>query len=135
MRVEVHILDTGRVIVNRGTNDGVVLESKRGKGIVRGKLSKHESILNEMNTPVVTNLEGNSATIYICQQISFTTTEKFRAGNTVSQVQSTQFRDVWRGFYLLPQLRENQVILKVSPQQPIIINGYIETTSLNTVIR
>jgi hypothetical protein len=82
----------------------VVLESKRVKGVVRDKLSKHDSILDDMNTPVVTNLEGNSAKIYIDQQIPFTTTENFRAENTVSQVQSTQFRDVRRGLYILPQL-------------------------------
>jgi hypothetical protein len=115
VRVEVPIVDSGRVIVNRGTKGGVVLESKPGKGVVRGKLSKRESILDEMNTPDVTNLEGNSATIYIGQQVPFTTTENFRTGNTVSQVQSIQFKDVRTGFKILPQLREDQVILKISP--------------------
>ena len=104
MRVEVPILDTGRVIVNRGTNDGVVLESKRGKGVVRGKLSKREFILDKMNFQVVTNLEGNSATIYIGQQVPFPTTENFSMRKTVSQVQFTQFRDVRMGFKILLQL-------------------------------
>ena len=135
MRVEVPILDTGWVIVNRGTNDGVVLESKRGKGVVRGKLSKRESILDEMNTQVVTSLEGNSAIIYIGQQVPFTTTENFSTPKTVSQVQFTQFKDVRMGFKILLQLREDQVILEISPQQPRIIYGNIEITSINTVIR
>ena len=39
------------------------------------------------------------------------------------------------GFKVLPQLREDQVILKISPQQSKITNGNIETTGLNTVIR
>ena len=115
VRVEVPIGDSGRVIVNRGTKGGVVLESKPGKGVVRGKLSKRESILDEMNTPDVTNLEGNSATIYIGQQVPFTTTENFRARNTVSHVQSTHFRDVRTGFKILSQLRKDQVILEISP--------------------
>jgi hypothetical protein len=42
---------------------------------------------------------------------------------------------VQRGFNILTQLREDQVILEISPQQPRIINGNIETTGLNTVIR
>ena len=74
VRVEVPIGDSGRVIVNRGTKGGVVLESKPGKGIVRGKLSKRESILDEMNTQIVTTLKGNSATIFIGQQLPFTAT-------------------------------------------------------------
>ena len=135
MNVEFPIGESGRVIINRGTKGAVIVESKSGKGAVRGKLSERESILNEMNTQVVTTLEGNSATIYIGQQVPFKTTENFRTGNTVSQVESTQFRDVRTGFKVLPQLREDQVILKISPQQSKITNGNIETTGLNTVIR
>jgi hypothetical protein len=89
VRIEVPIGDTGWVIVNRETNGGVVLESKPGKGVVRGKLYKRESILDDVNTQVVTNLEGNSATIYIGQHVPFTKRENFRTGNTVFQVQST----------------------------------------------
>ena len=69
VRIEVPIGDSGRVIVNRGTKGGMVLESKSRKEIVRRKLSKRESILDEMNTQIVTTLHGNSATIYIDQQI------------------------------------------------------------------
>jgi hypothetical protein len=86
VRVEVPIGDSSRVIVNRGTKGGVVLESRPGKGVVRGKLSKQKSILDEMNTQVVATLKGNSATIFIGQQVPFTITENFRARNTVSQV-------------------------------------------------
>lgn len=135
VNVEVPIGDSGRVIINQGTKGGVIVESKPGKGVVRGKLSERESILDEMNTQVVTTLEGNPATIYIGQQVPFTTTENFRTGNTVSQIESTQFKDVRTGFKVLPQLREDQVILKISPQQTRITNGSIETTGLNTVIR
>jgi hypothetical protein len=107
MRVEVPTGDSGRVIVNRETKGGVVLESKLGKGVVLSKLSKPESILDEMNTQVFTTLKGNSATIFIGQQVPFTTTENFRARNTVSQVQSTHFRHVRAGFKTLPHLRKN----------------------------
>ena len=73
------------MIVNRGTKGGVVLESKPGEGVVHGKLSKRESILDEMNTQVVITLEGNFETIYIGQQLPFfIKTENFRRGNTVS---------------------------------------------------
>jgi len=135
VNIEVPIGDSGRVIINQGTKGGVIVENKPGKGAVRGKLSERESILDEMNTQVVTTLEGNPATIYIGQQIPFTTTDNFRTGNTVSQIESTQFRDVRTGFKVLPQLRDDQVILKISPQQSRITNGNIETTGLNTVIR
>jgi hypothetical protein len=50
VRVEVPIVGSGRVILNRGTKDGLVLESKPGKGVVRGKLYKRESFLDKMIT-------------------------------------------------------------------------------------
>jgi hypothetical protein len=132
---EVPIGDSGRVIISPGKKGGVIVENKPGKGAVRGRLSDRESFLDEMNTQVVTTLEGNPATIYIGQQLPFTTTENFRSGNINSQTKSTQYRDVRTGFRVLPQIRGDQVILEISPQQSRIINGNIETTGLNTVIR
>ena len=39
------------------------------------------------------------------------------------------------GFKVLPQIRDEQVILQISPQQSRVINGKIETSGINTVIR
>ncbi|MBC8287377.1 MAG: hypothetical protein H8E42_07870 [Nitrospinae bacterium] len=132
---EVPIGDSRRVIINPRVKSGVILEDKPGKGTVRGRISASESFLDEMNTQVVTTLEGNAATIYIGQQVPFKATENFRTGNTVTQFESTQFRDVRTGFRVLPHIRGDQVILEISPQQSRITNGKIETTGLDTVIR
>jgi type II secretory pathway component GspD/PulD (secretin) len=132
---EVPIGDSGRVIISTGEREGVVVEGKSGRGTVRGRISDRESHSDEMNTQVVTTLEGNPATIYIGQQIPFTITENFRTGNRNNQFESTEFKDVRTGFRVLPRIRGDQVILEISPQQSRIINGNIETTGLNTVIR
>ena len=129
---EVPIGESGRVIIKKG---GVIVENKPGKGAVRGKLSDRESFLDEMNTQVVTTLEGSPATIYIGQQVPFTTTESLRTGSTVSKFETTQFKDVRTGLRVLPHIQGDQVVLKISPQQSRITNGNIETTALNTVIR
>ena len=135
VNAEVPIGDSGRVIINSDNRGGVKVDSKSVKGNVRGRLSDRKSFLDEMNTQVVTTLEGSPATIYIGQQVPFQITEKFRSGNIISQSQSTQFKDVRTGFKVLPQIRDDQVILKISPQQSRIINGTIETSGINTVIR
>ena len=132
---EVPVGDSGRVIINPENNGEVIVDNKPGKGAVRGKFSERNSFLDEMNTQVVTTLEGNPATIYIGQQVPFQTTEKFRSGNIISQTQSTQFKDVRTGFKVLPQIQDNQVVLKISPQQSRFINGKIETSGINTIIR
>jgi type II secretory pathway component GspD/PulD (secretin) len=130
---EVPIGDSGRVIINPREKGRVIVEGK--SGTVQGKFSKRKFLLDEMNTQVVTTLEGNPATIYIGQQIPFKTTESVRSGSTVTQFESTQFKDVQTGFRVLPQIRGDQVIMKISPQQSRITNGGIETTGLDTVIR
>lgn len=132
---EIPVGDSGRVIINPGGNGGVIVDGKSGKGTVRGRISDRESISDEMNTQVVTTLEGSPATIYVGQQVPFEITENFRAGNRHTQFKSTEFKDVRTGFRVLPRIRDDQVILEISPQQSRIINGNIETTGLNTVIR
>ncbi|MZH41582.1 MAG: hypothetical protein F3740_07225 [Nitrospinae bacterium] len=132
---EVPVGDSGRIIINPEAKGGVILENKSGKAAVRGRISDRESFLDEMNTQVVTTLEGNPATIYIGQQIPFNVTERFRSGNTVTNFNSSQFKDVRTGFKVLPHIRDDQVILEISPQQSRVTNGRIETTGLNTVVK
>ena len=132
---EVPVGDSRRIIINPEAKGGVILENKSGKAAVRGRISDRESFLDEMNTQVVTTLEGNPATIYIGQQIPFNVTERFRSGNTVTNFNSSQFKDVRTGFKVLPHIRDDQVILEISPQQSRVTNGRIETTGLNTVVK
>ncbi len=132
---EVPIGDSGRIIINPEIKGGVIIENRSAKGAVRGRISDRESFLDEMNTQVVTTLEGNAATIYIGQQVPFNITESFRSGNTVTNFNSTQFKDVRTGFKVLPHIREDQVILEISPEQSRITNGRIETTGLNTIVK
>ena len=135
MSGEVPVGDSRRIIINPEAKGGVIVENKSGKAVVRGRVSDLESFLEEMNTQVVTTLEGNPATIYIGQQIPFNVTEIFRSGNTVTNYNSTEFKDVRTGFKVLPHIRDDQVILEISPQQSRVTNGRIETTGLNVVVK
>jgi len=91
--------------------------------------------MDEMNTQVVTTLEGNAATIYFTRRIPLKETRSFSTGNKVTQLESIRFRDVRSRFMVLPQIRGDQVILEISPQQSRITNGEIETVGLNTIVR
>jgi type II secretory pathway component GspD/PulD (secretin) len=63
---EIPIGKTGRVIINSGRDNskGVVVVGEKGRGEIREKLLQSKSSLKEMNTQIITTLEGNSATIY-----------------------------------------------------------------------
>ena len=98
---------------------------KAEKGSIRGRFLQRNSFLDEMNTQVVTTLEGNAATIYFTRRIPFKETTSFATGNDVTQLESIRFKDVRSGFMVLPHIRGDQVILEISPQQSRIINGEI----------
>ena len=96
---------------------------------------QRKPFLDEMNTQVVTTLEGNPATIYFTRRVPFKETTSFGTGNKVTQLESIRFKGVRSGFMVLPHIRGDQVILEISPQQSRIINGEIETVGLDTVLR
>ena len=134
---KVPIGESGRVIINPGDkgSEGLIIEGKTGKGSIRGRFLQRKSVLDEMNTQVVTTLEGNAATIYISQRVPFKETSNLSTGNKVTQLESIRFKDVRTGFMVLPHIRGDQVVLEISPQQSRIINGEIETVGISTVLR
>ena len=131
----VPIGEAGRVIINPGNKDseGLIIAGETGNGSIRGRFLQRNSSLDEMNTQVVTTLEGNAAAIYFTRQIP--ETRSFKTGNKVTQLESTRFKNVRSGFMVLPRIRGDQVTLEISPQQSRIINGQIETVGLSTVLR
>ncbi len=65
---QIPIGDSGRVVINPGKKEGgIIVEGKSGGGTVRGRISERESFSDEMNTQLVTTLEGSPATIFIGQ--------------------------------------------------------------------
>ena len=133
----VPIGEAGRVILNPGNKDseGLIIGSETKNGSIRGRFLQRKSSLDEMDTQVVTTLEGNAAAIYFTRQIPFKETRSFSTGNKTTQLESTRFKNVRSGFMVLPRIRGDQVILEISPQQSRIINGEIETVGLSTVLR
>jgi len=134
---EIPIGKAGRIIISSGEKDaeGLVVEGKKGEGLLRGRLLNKKSHLDEMNTQVVTTLEGNPAAIYFSQRVPLKEKRIVNNGREVIEFESTRFKDVRTGFMVLPHLRGDQVVLEISPQQSRIKNGQIETAGLNTVIR
>ncbi len=133
--LQVPLGEAGQIIIDSGNlgSDGVILEGD--SGVVRGRLQHRKSTLDEMNTQIVTTLEGNAATLYLTQQIPFRDTTNVRVGSQIKQFESTKFKQVRTGFRVLPRLQGGQVTLEISPQQSRLVNGEIETVGINTVLR
>lgn len=127
--------EAGRVIINSADKNvgGLIIEGE--EGVLRGRLLHKKSELDEMDTQVITTLEGNPATIYFSQRVPLNEKRRVRNGSKFIELESTRFKDVRTGFIVLPHIRGDQVVLEISPQQSRVKNGKIETTGLNTVIK
>jgi hypothetical protein len=73
IEAEIPIGEAGGVIINSGDtkSSGVVVERRIERGSVRGKILQRKTSLDEINSQVITTLEGSAATLYIRRQVPF----------------------------------------------------------------
>lgn len=114
--------DRARVIVpdssdRRGGN--VVL--REGDDRVRAHVFEGQSAESDRNTQSVQVLEGREAFVRVGQSVPVRERQVRRTvvgGQVVEQVvESTQYRDVTSGFYVLPRVSGDRVMLDISPQR------------------
>jgi type II secretory pathway component GspD/PulD (secretin) len=108
------------IIPGSGTSGGVV-EARRGDDVVRGRIENTRAVDNDRNTQTLQVLEGNSAFIRIGLSVPLPQRQVIRTivnGQVVERVISTaEYRDVTTGFYALPRLAGDRVMLEISPQR------------------
>lgn len=94
--------------------------SSDGDSRVRARVLDSRALENDRNTQTLQVLEGNSAFISVGQSVPVQSRQVVRSvvgGRTVEQVgTSVEYRDVTSGFYVLPRVTGDRVMLEVSPQ-------------------
>lgn len=114
----VSVGDQARVIVPGSADDrGLVLERRRGGDAVRGRVLSTHDVESERNTQQIQVLEGNRAFIHVGQSVPVPERTVVQTPHGVRIVESTQFRDLATGFYVLPRMSGDRVILEVSPRR------------------
>ena len=112
----------GRIIVpgNRDSRGGSAV-LREGDDRLRVHVIEGRSSENDSNTQSVRVMEGREAFVRIGQSVPVRGREVRRTvvgGQVVEQVvDSTQYRDVSTGFYVLPRVSGDRVTLDVSPQR------------------
>lgn len=108
-------------IPDRRQQSGAVVQAGKGDDFVRGRIDSTRSLDSDRNTQTLQVLEGNSAFIRIGQSVPLPQRQVARTlvnGQRVERiVNSVEYRDVMTGFYALPRLSGDRVILEISPQR------------------
>ncbi|MBI2312438.1 MAG: hypothetical protein HYU77_08050 [Betaproteobacteria bacterium] len=107
-----------RVIVpGSGDSRGLTVEGRRSDDVVRGRVLETQGRESERNTQEIQVLEGNQAFIRIGQSVPVQQRTVVQTPYGTRVVESTQFRDLSTGFYVLPRVNGERVILEISPQR------------------
>ena len=107
-------------VIIPGSGGGMV-ESQRGDDFARGRIENTRSVDHDRVTQTLQVLEGSSAYIRIGLSVPLPQRQVVRTivnGQLVDQViDTTEYRDVTTGFYALPRLTGDRVLLEISPQR------------------
>ncbi|HKU72085.1 MAG TPA: secretin N-terminal domain-containing protein [Burkholderiales bacterium] len=125
---------------NRDPRGGNVVVGK-GDNVARVHIIEGRSNENSSNTQSIRVMEGREAYISIGQSIPVRGRQVRRSmvnGQVVEQVvDSTQYRDVSTGFYVLPRVSGDRVTLDISPQRESLsrqVPGGVSVQSVVTTV-
>jgi len=130
----VSIGDHGRAVVRDiGARDGAAAGYRRGQDQVSGRASSTSTLQKAGDTQQVQVLEGSQAFIQAGTSVPYPERTVLRDPRGVAVSGGTTYRGVTSGFYVLPRLSGDQVILEISPQRATLgEQGRIDTQGAST---
>lgn len=113
-----------RVVVP-GSNDGsgLSVEAGRGQDSLKARVISTRSLEDRHNTQQLQVLEGNQALVHSGQSVPVTQHQVIRDQRGTRVVDSTQYRDVRSGFYVLPRISGDRVTLEISARDDALVQG------------
>jgi type II secretory pathway component GspD/PulD (secretin) len=131
--------DRARVIVpDSGDRRGGNVVLRDGDDRLRARALESRGAESDRNTQSVQVLEGREAFIRAGQSVPVRERQARRnvvGGQVVEQVvESTQYRDVTTGFYVLPRMSGDRVTLEISPQRETLSTSVPGGVSVQRVV-
>jgi type II secretory pathway component HofQ len=125
--------DKARVIVpGSGDRTGATVEGRDKDDSLRARVSKQEARTRENNLQQVRVLEGNAAFIAAGQSVPLSERTITNTPYGTHVTDSTQYRDLATGFYVLPRVSGEIVTLEISRQREAFNNRAMESRHVNT---
>lgn len=95
---------------------GMRIEAGRDADRVRARVLSTRALESDRKTQQIQVLEGNRAWVNAGKSVPVTQRQMVKSPWSTQVTESTQYRDVVSGFYVLPRISGNQVTLEISVQ-------------------
>ena len=129
--------DVQVIVGGQSSGVGLVVQGASGGSSAGVKVQSTHSSGYDRDVQRVRVLEGHEAFIQTGQSVPSAEQQVVVTGSTVTTVQSVQYRNVTKGFYVRPRLAGEQVTLQISPHRDTLSasgGGSIDTRSATTVV-
>lgn len=106
-------------------------------GSARARIWSSDTVKRDEDTQEIQVLEGRQAFIRLGLAVPLKETTVVQGGMTSRVVESTRYEEIGTGFYVVPRLNGDQVVLDISPQKERLIGSRgqnIETQRLVTTV-
>ena len=104
------------VVPGSGDNSGLNVELGSGQDRLKARVTSTRSIDEERNTQQLQVLEGNRALVRSGQSIPVPQRQVIQDRRGTRVIDSTEYREVSSGFYVLPRISGDRVTLEISTQ-------------------
>ena len=106
----------GRVTLPETSDRGAQVEIGDERNRLGANVTSTRDIENSADVQNIQVLEGNPALIRVGQSVPYHGRTVYRDARGTTVVDDTRFQDVTSGFYVLPRVSGDQVILEINPQ-------------------
>ncbi len=133
---DARIGDKGRIVVPPSTSKrgGLTISPSLKNLELRARIQQRNLREEGNNSQQVVTQDGRPAVIHITQSTPFTETEGVHSGRGSRHRKSVVFRDVTRGFSILPRLQGDRVVMEISPVSSSFKGGAIESQGIHTTV-
>lgn len=106
-----------------GDNAGLTVQAGNATAQVRGRIYSTRSLANDKKQQQVMVLEGNRALIHTGRSVPVQQHQVVQSPWQTQVIDSTEYRDVTSGFYVLPHVNGDQVTLEITAQNDALTPG------------
>jgi len=110
-------------VPERGNGAGLNVEVRQGRDRLKANVISTRTLEEGRNTQQLQVIEGNRALVRTGQSMPVPQRQVIQHPWGTQVIDSTEYRDVERGFYVLPRINGDRVTLEISAQNDAPVRG------------
>ncbi len=111
------------VVPDNGEGSGLNVELGQGQDRVQARVLSTRTLEDERNTQQLQVLEGKRALVRSAQSVPVPQRQVIQSQWGTRVIDSTQYQEAGRGFYVLPRVSGDRVTLEISAQHDAFVPG------------